>query len=54
VNGQLFLKNNMSEKPVKSYVKTNPIVVNSNNNKFYNSDTFYEAINNLREIESSN
>ena len=52
-NGQLFLKNNMNEKPVKSYVKTNPIVVNSKNNKFYNWDIFYEAINNAREVESS-
>jgi len=32
-----------------TFVTTNPLVLNSNDNKFYNSEIFYEAINNAKE-----
>lgn len=53
-NGQLFLKENLEKKALKNYLTTNPIVVNSSDNKFYNWDVFHEAVNNFREFWSSN
>jgi len=53
-NNQLYLKENLKEKPTKKYVTTNPLVLNSNSNKFYEWSVFYEAINNANEIFSSN
>lgn len=53
-NWQLFFKENLQEKWTKSYVTTNPLVVKSDNNKFYNKDIFYEAINNAHEVWSPN
>jgi hypothetical protein len=51
-NWQLFLKENSENNPTEIYVSTNPLVVEIENNKFYNSDKFYESINNFREIWS--
>ncbi len=48
-NGQLFFKENTKNTPVKSYVTTAPLIVKSENNKFYKNE-FYEAINNAQEI----
>ncbi|MCD5385392.1 hypothetical protein LRZ95_01855, partial [Candidatus Gracilibacteria bacterium] len=50
VNKQLYLKENLENKSTKIYVSENPIVVNIDDNKFYNGDVFYESINNAHEI----
>ena len=50
VNKQLYLKENLENKSTKIYVSENPIVVNIDDNKFYNWDVFYESINNAHEI----
>ncbi len=49
-NGQLFWKENLDKKDTKTYLSTNPIVLDSEANKFYNGDVFYESVNNFREI----
>ncbi|MFK7779624.1 MAG: hypothetical protein QM490_00540 [Candidatus Gracilibacteria bacterium] len=51
-NGQLFLKENLQRKPIKGYVTTNPIVLTADDNRFYNGEIYYEAINNAHEIGS--
>jgi hypothetical protein len=48
------LKENLQFKASKLFVTTNPIILNANNNKFYNEDVFYEAINNAREVGDPN
>ncbi len=53
-NGQLFVKENLEQAPTKNYVTTNPIVVKSGDNKFYNGDVFHESVNNFRDFWSSN
>ena len=49
VNWQLFLKENLKIEDNKNYVSTNPLILDSDNNIFYNSEIF-EAINNFSEI----
>ena len=51
-NGQLFLKENLRHNPVKIYLSTNAIHLNVDDNKFYNWDIFYEAVNNVSELWS--
>jgi hypothetical protein len=50
VANKLYLKENLKNKANKVHVTNSPIVVNVSNNKFYNGDIFYEAINNPHEI----
>lgn len=54
VNGELFLKENLTQKPTKSYVTTNPITIKSGDNKFFNWDKFFDQVNNAREVTSAN
>ncbi|MDD2870584.1 MAG: VCBS repeat-containing protein [Candidatus Gracilibacteria bacterium] len=54
VNGELFLKENLTQKPTKSYVTTNPITIKSGDNKFFNGDKFFDQVNNAREVTSAN
>ena len=53
-NWQLFFKENLRNKASKVYVSTNPIIHDISDNKFYNWDIFYEAINNASELWSDN
>ena len=54
VNWELFIKENLKIKNEEVYVDVNPIVLDSDNNKFYNWDIFYESVNNVREVWSNN
>ncbi len=47
---RLYLKENLKESKTKSYVTENPIVVNEDDNKFFNGDIFYESVNNALEV----
>jgi hypothetical protein len=51
-NGQLFLKYNLENNDIvaSDYVSEDPILLNAVDNKFYNTDIFYEAVNNFREV----
>ena len=51
---RLYFKENLKYKDTKVHVNTNPIIVDSSDNKFYNWDIFYESINNSHEIGSDN
>ncbi|MDP2089997.1 MAG: FG-GAP-like repeat-containing protein [Candidatus Gracilibacteria bacterium] len=54
VNGQLFLKENLQNKPTKIYLTTNPLVLKSSDNKFFNGDVFFDTVNNFREFGNTN
>lgn len=54
VDGEIYLKENFKKEPSKSYVSTPPAVLDSNDNKFYNWDIFYEAVNNFNDTWSDN
>jgi hypothetical protein len=48
VDGEIYIKENLKNEPVKKYVSTPPIELDSDDNKFYNDEKFYEAINNFK------
>ena len=48
VDNEIFIKENLENEPVKTYVSTPPIVLESDDNKFYNKEVFYEAINDFK------
>lgn len=54
VNWELFKKTNLKNKSNNNYLSTNPLVLKSNNNKFYNWEIFYESVNNFSESVNSN
>jgi len=54
VANKLYLKENLENKDIKTYVIEWPIIVESSDNKFYNWDIFYESINNAHEVWSDN
>jgi hypothetical protein len=43
------LKENGQNKPSKTYLATNPLILKASSNKFYNESVFYEAVNNAHE-----
>ena len=52
-NWELFLKENLKTTSEKVFVDTIPLVLDSDDNKFYNGSIFYESVNNVREIWSN-
>jgi hypothetical protein len=53
-NNSLYLKENLSKLPSKNYITDSAIILDSDDNIFYNSDIFYESVNNFRESNTSN
>jgi hypothetical protein len=53
MNGTLYLKENFLEKSEKIYLKENPLVVNTNKNKFILGN-FIEAVNGFSSYPNSN
>jgi hypothetical protein len=49
-NDTLYYKQNLEKKDIKNFISDLPIIVNSNDNKFYNGDNFIESINNPQEL----
>ena len=46
VNNSLYLKENLENKPVKTYLNESPIILESDDNKFLNWSTYISSINN--------
>lgn len=54
MNKTLYLKQNLSNTPEKTYLTLPALILESDDNKFYNWDIFYEALNGFNEINISN
>ncbi|MDQ7023639.1 MAG: hypothetical protein Q9M97_09180 [Candidatus Gracilibacteria bacterium] len=52
VNGELYLKENFNIQENKNSQVETPIILNINNNKYFNGEDFIEAINGFKEINS--
>lgn len=52
VGGKLYLKENRANAPSENYFPT-PLILRSGQNKFYNGDTYYEAVNGFMETSVS-
>ncbi len=50
---EVFIKENLSSKPVKSFVNFPPLKVDSSDNKYVNWDVFYNSVNNAKEVNVS-
>lgn len=53
VKNEIYLKQNLTKKKNKSYSTGQPIEIKSSNNKFYNNSIFYESVNNVRKMWTS-
>jgi hypothetical protein len=47
MNGQVFLKENLSNISNKNFVTSAPLKLPSADNKFVNGSVYYEAVNNV-------
>lgn len=47
-NNKLYLKESLDKKSDKSFLNENPIILESNDNRFLNSDNYISSVNNLR------
>jgi hypothetical protein len=45
MENKVYLKENLKNTPVKTYLSTPPLYMSSSNNKFFNGDIFYPSIN---------
>lgn len=54
VNNKIYLKENLEKTDNKVYLTESPLTLDIDDNKFFNGDIFYEAINNAHEIWSDN
>nr|MDD3720153.1 VCBS repeat-containing protein [Candidatus Gracilibacteria bacterium] len=54
VNGELYLKENTKNTVINNPTIYDPYELSIGDNKFFNSQIFYEAINNPREVSSAN
>ncbi len=54
MKGNLYFKENLKEDPDRVFLTLPPLVLDSDDNKFYNWDIFYEAVNWFNEISVSN
>lgn len=50
---KLYFKENRSNTPVTTHLSTPPLILNIADNKFYNGETYYEAINGFSEAHVS-
>lgn len=53
VAGEVFLKENLKNTDIKSYVNLPPLILTVDDNSFYNGDIYYEAINGFQEANVS-
>jgi hypothetical protein len=53
VAGEVFLKENLKNTDIKSYVNLPPLILTADDNSFYNGDIYYEAINGFQEANVS-
>jgi len=54
VNGELFLKENLTIKQPKETVSLPPLKVKISNNRYFNGDDFIEAVNGFKEVNTDN
>lgn len=51
--GKLYFKENHKQNPTVSHVSGNPLILSAGQNKFFNGDTYFEAINYFSEVNVS-
>jgi len=52
-NGKLYFKENRQNTRNKNYISIPPIIVSAADNKFYNGNVYYEAVNGFKESSVS-